>query len=81
VVATDLLYYQIRNSRVAYEDARAWRNSFNVASGDSNDPVYGDSIHNMLHEAAKNQYKRIQLENHTWLLLFRILFGYIRPEL
>jgi len=78
---TDLLYFQIRNSRTATEDARAWRGSFNVASDNLSDPVYSDPIYNMLHETTKNTFKRIHLDGHAWLLLFRIMFGYIRPEL
>jgi len=81
VLKTDLLYFQIRNSRISTEDARAWKNSFNVVNENLSDPIYSDPIYDMLYETTNSTYKRIQLDGHAWLLLFRIMFGYIRPEL
>ena len=43
--------------------------------------MYTDPIYRMLQETTINHHKRIGLENHAWILMFRIMFGYIRPEL
>jgi hypothetical protein len=45
------------------------------------DPVYFDPVYRMLLETTESHHGRLALEHHAKVLVFRILFGYIRPEL
>ena len=60
-----------------------WKASFNRArdAHDLDDPVYRDPVYTMLHDTTQNHHMRIALDYHAWVVMFRIMFGYFRPEL
>jgi hypothetical protein len=57
----------------SFERARARHNL--------DDPVYSDPVYQMLQETTESHHARLALEDHAKVLVFRILFAYIRPEL
>jgi len=73
----------LRTSHFAVNDSVQWKDSFNVARGkhDLSDPVYSDEVYEMLEKTTRNNHRHISVDHQALKIMFRIMFGYIRPEL
>lgn len=83
-VLTDIIYFELRNRRISTKASRHWRDSFNRAHRRfvaDDDPVYCDDVYKMLQDTVDGYHLRSVLEDRLTVLVFRILFAYIRPEL
>jgi len=73
----------LRTSHLTVNHSVKWKDSFNVARGrhDLEDPVYKDPVYEMLERTTKNNHRCISVNHQVLKIMFRIMFGYIRPEL